>query len=444
MYELLKIGGIDMANRNEYIVVAKYSDGPEITAYHLQNIKDGSSQRFSRYQTIFLIGRGQIRNCSAQLYKDGVIIRGEGINLTALKTLPDPLAITSNGEAEIQNGTKPGEGFFKTPPILTLTAVIKNGKLVVGYLVKNEKTGKEIPVDRKKVLEYAYKKLVSNAWAQKDNKNNTFILRGLNCNLSDLTVLDFEEFKSKGKNTEPAVNEKIKYAEAPQEFVRLFIDKVKKKADQGFETALEIIDSISTAKLGEEINIADAKIVWDFKTKTNEFRCRLLIDFFKKHGQLWVEEETEEFNDLKYIDLKIPRLLTKLINMQMGKVKDGNISNKTEVENVTDSTEINKTAKEVGKVLILDLIKAAQNDNSAANDILKSIKEAKKGKGVSVKDGTIAIRFNLESNGKQGAFSINLNTDETKVTVANTEYKSSAENLIDDVLAAVANESGNN
>ena len=56
-------------------------DGADVTGYHLQSIESGKSGRFTKGQVCFLVGRGQITNCTAQLYKEDVLLRGNGMSL---------------------------------------------------------------------------------------------------------------------------------------------------------------------------------------------------------------------------------------------------------------------------------------------------------------------------------------------------------------------------
>ena len=75
-----------MANKTMYKIVGRYANGKEIIGYHLQSTESNKSGRYTREQVCFFVGRGQIVNCSGQLYQDKVMLRGVGISLDALPT----------------------------------------------------------------------------------------------------------------------------------------------------------------------------------------------------------------------------------------------------------------------------------------------------------------------------------------------------------------------
>lgn len=76
-----------MAARQVYEIVGRYineDDARDVVGYHLKSV-DGSKQgRYSVEQVAFLIGRDQVSNCAAQIYKDKILFRGKGITLESL------------------------------------------------------------------------------------------------------------------------------------------------------------------------------------------------------------------------------------------------------------------------------------------------------------------------------------------------------------------------
>ena len=72
------------AKRTEYQIVGRYMNGSEVTGYHLQSIEQGKSGRYTREQVVYLVGRGQVTNCTGQIYQDKVILRGNGMSLDDL------------------------------------------------------------------------------------------------------------------------------------------------------------------------------------------------------------------------------------------------------------------------------------------------------------------------------------------------------------------------
>lgn len=78
-----------MAVKQQYNIVGRYineEDARDVVGYHLRNL-DGTKQgKYSVEQVAFLVGKDQVLNCTAQLYKDKVLFRGKGISLESLPT----------------------------------------------------------------------------------------------------------------------------------------------------------------------------------------------------------------------------------------------------------------------------------------------------------------------------------------------------------------------
>lgn len=176
-----------MANKNEYVAVRKYTQGNEVDSYVLRNLATGEGKPYTKIQVIFLVGRGQVKNMDAQLYKNKVLLRGIEQKLTDLDTMKKPMT-----EEEVQAEKK-----VMSEKILFITASIKKGRRSVGYLVKNTMTGEEKPLTRDKVIKLCVKKQIANAAVQRDNTNDSYIIRGEGCRLSTLPVLDADTLQVK-------------------------------------------------------------------------------------------------------------------------------------------------------------------------------------------------------------------------------------------------------
>ena len=97
-----------------YNIVGRYmnpNDSRNVSGYHIQAVDGGKSGRMSFEQTCFLVGRGQIPNVTAQLYKDKILLRGVGIDLASLPSKMDPTIPLVNKEtkAPVDDETTPGE-----------------------------------------------------------------------------------------------------------------------------------------------------------------------------------------------------------------------------------------------------------------------------------------------------------------------------------------------
>lgn len=79
------------ARRTLYKVVGRYinvkdKDKPnaKIVAYELVSEDQSKSGKYSIEQLAYLVGRKQVVNVTAQVYKDNVIFRGKDVNLSDL------------------------------------------------------------------------------------------------------------------------------------------------------------------------------------------------------------------------------------------------------------------------------------------------------------------------------------------------------------------------
>lgn len=165
------------AQRVEYQIVGRYMSGKEVTAYHLQSISTGKGGRYTREQVAYLVGREQITNCIAQIYKDKLLLRGNGVNLDDLPVKQegkdiDPQALRSEAGSRSQAMGK-----------LMLVKAIKSGRNTVGYVVQNDGCGAK-RFKRQQVIELAKAGKIANARVQ--NYNGKELLRGFGCNLDQL------------------------------------------------------------------------------------------------------------------------------------------------------------------------------------------------------------------------------------------------------------------
>lgn len=185
------------AKRVEYTIVGRYMDGKEVTGYHLQayNVDslEGKSGRYSREQVIFLVGRGQVLNCTGQLYKDGVLLRGKDMSLEDLPVKQEngTLSRTDN-VGKIRRGATAGDVMTQ----YMIVAVAVNGRNTIGYFVRNA-AGAESMIKKSELLEYARQGRIGNARVQnytdKATGKTQVILKGVNCDLKALPKIKFDE-----------------------------------------------------------------------------------------------------------------------------------------------------------------------------------------------------------------------------------------------------------
>jgi hypothetical protein len=172
------------AKRTEYQIVGRYMDGKEVTAYHLQSLETGKAGRYTREQVAYLVGRGQITNCTGQIFKDKLLLRGEGISLEELPVQQE------NGElknadnlGKIRRGTDAASALTQ----VMIIGVLIRGRNVLGYVVQNAGGGRT-NIERNKLLELARDGKVGNARVQLYQGKP--ILKGVGV---DLTTLPRQE-----------------------------------------------------------------------------------------------------------------------------------------------------------------------------------------------------------------------------------------------------------
>lgn len=172
-----------MARRTEYQIVGRYMEGKEVVAYHLQSLEREKDGRYTREQVCYLVGRGQVTNCSGQLYQDKVILRGVGGSLEDLPVVQEGTGeITrTDGVGKIRRGATPQQVMTQ----FMLVGSIVKGKNTVGYVIANA-AGETKKLNRDIVLKLAADGRLGNARVQ--NYKDKILLRGVNCNLNELPV----------------------------------------------------------------------------------------------------------------------------------------------------------------------------------------------------------------------------------------------------------------
>ena len=188
----LGLNGENKSRRIEYQIVGRYMTGSDVTGYHLQSIDTGKSGKFTKDQVCFLVGRGQITNCTAQLYNDKVLLRGNGIKLDDLPVIREDGELrNSEGLGKIRKGTSAIEAV----EMFNIVGTIKAGSSVVGYVIQNAGGGIK-RIKRPQLLQLASAGKIGNARVQ--NNNGEILLRGVGVNLDELPT---ENISAKGENS---------------------------------------------------------------------------------------------------------------------------------------------------------------------------------------------------------------------------------------------------
>lgn len=170
--------------RVEYQIIGRYMNGTEVTAYHLMSLESGKSGRYTREQVVFLVGRGQVTNCTGQLYQDKVLLRGNGCSLEDLPVQQEDGSLRNSEQlGHIRKGTTGTEAMQQ----LILIGCFVKGRNTVGYRVRNAGGG-EATLNREELLELARNGQIGNARVQQYNGKP--ILKGVGCDLKKLPRVD--------------------------------------------------------------------------------------------------------------------------------------------------------------------------------------------------------------------------------------------------------------
>lgn len=137
----------DNITKTDYQITGRYTKGKELVGFHLHSISTGKSGKYPKEFVAYLIGKGAITNCEAQIYKGKLLFRGKGIRLDDLPS------IDIDGEAN------------STVEELTIVGALRAGNRIVGYAVQNIGGGLS-KYSRAKVIKLAQDGQITNARVQ--------------------------------------------------------------------------------------------------------------------------------------------------------------------------------------------------------------------------------------------------------------------------------------
>lgn len=171
----------------KYEIVGRYMSGNEVTGYHLLCMDANKNGKYTKEQVCFLTGKGAITNCTGQLYKDKVLLRGVGISLDDLPVEQD------NGSLKRVDGTGRIKKGSSNVDIITQVNIVKAiviGRATVGYVVQNRGGGYGY-LYYNQAVEKAMNGGIGNARAQLYNGKR--IMRGIGTNLNELPKVTPEQ-----------------------------------------------------------------------------------------------------------------------------------------------------------------------------------------------------------------------------------------------------------
>lgn len=266
-----------MANANiTYRVTGRYMTGSTVTAYHLVG-EDGRQFVASKERIIFLIGKGAVENMRIQTNGDDMILRGKGINLNNLPVYDinknnfrgnqaSQTAAATNVAPKKNSGVNPMGQFKLTKRIMYKTNCL-------GYIV-TDLSGQEKKFSRKRVVELATQRLLSNAIVQrytpKGATESQLILRGVGCDISTLPTVAVDQY-GKIIDTEENNNKQEVYMRAVRMKRGGIVHDSKKNKRIAFEPGDYILCGINGTL--RPIKQLEAKDIFTLSGDTTEAVC---------------------------------------------------------------------------------------------------------------------------------------------------------------------------
>lgn len=166
--------------RINYQIVARKMDSTKVVGYYIESIENNKKALMTKEQICYLVGRGQITNCTAQIYKNDILLRGKGISLEDLPIIDsDGTLKNSDGLGKVKKGTSAEDAIGQ----YLIVGVLKSGNNVAGYMIQNAGCGTK-RVSKKELYTLVQNGKIGNARIQ--NYNGKQILRGVGIKLEDL------------------------------------------------------------------------------------------------------------------------------------------------------------------------------------------------------------------------------------------------------------------
>lgn len=173
------------AKRIMYSVTKRYVSGKSTIGYDVQSESGDKTNKLTREQLCYLLGRGQIKNCTGSVNQGRMVIRGKGISLDTLPTVEvEPKASAKAGASTNTSAASTSKAGVKksTATQFAVIGKIKQGNSVVGYMVDGGKGQKR--VGRSQFIDLVKSGKVSNVKWQ--NYQGKVLLRGVGIEMKAL------------------------------------------------------------------------------------------------------------------------------------------------------------------------------------------------------------------------------------------------------------------
>ena len=144
------------APRKQYKLVRRYMNGTDTVYYGLVS-SDGIERRFTEEQTYYLVGRNCVINVTGQLYRDKVLLRGNGVDIRSLPVVQ--LSKNENSRTRNTDNTKTPE--TKPSYDLKIVEVIKDDRQTTYKIVDIH--GRTAIVNEEILYKYVSQNCVINA-----------------------------------------------------------------------------------------------------------------------------------------------------------------------------------------------------------------------------------------------------------------------------------------
>lgn len=173
----------------KYSVVGRYMTGPEVTGYQLISDTSTESKKYSKEALAFLIGKGAVVNCDAQIYNGNIVLRGVGIQINTLPIVSDKDGKISNAEklGKPKRNETTDDTLSKSMIIGRVEKELADGRRVIGYVIMNAGGVKRV-INKDELINLTQSNRIGNARVQ--NYNGKTLLRGIGIDLRNLQKLN--------------------------------------------------------------------------------------------------------------------------------------------------------------------------------------------------------------------------------------------------------------
>lgn len=181
----------------KYKIVGRYMEGSRVSAYCLED-DNGKVEPYTREQTIYLVARGDVSNCKAQLGEKAVVLSGYPTPLRDLPVLDLKTMQTRNNDG-MTKPTKSNPNKLGQWNIVALVVADNDKRMIGGYVIQSA-NGDKRTVSSDNCRQLIKDRQIGNA--RLNMYNGKALIRAKEGNFNDLPKIPVSQIK---KNSRGAV-----------------------------------------------------------------------------------------------------------------------------------------------------------------------------------------------------------------------------------------------